>query len=317
MRKTFMHSSPTAPVIHPRRLFLFAVVFLLAPSIAPTGKLGVNSIQAATSTGAETGESRFAKLDGARIHYLNYGKGDEALVLIHGWTMNVDNWRDQIPDLAKRNRVITIDLPGHGQSDKPQITYSMDLFARAVDAVLRDAKVKRAVLVGHSMGTPVARQFYRKYPEKTLGIVLVDGPLQPFVDKATMDGMLAGFRGPNYREAGNQLLTMLMGPTLSVEARDRIKAAALSTPQYVSASAMEGMATPSIWEEDKVNVPVLGLFAKNLLFPASIEAPYRALAPRMELQMWEGTGHFIMMEKPQEFNAAVAAFLDKNGLLKK
>jgi pimeloyl-ACP methyl ester carboxylesterase len=46
----------------------------------------------------------------------------------------------------------------------------MDLFANAIDAVLRDAKVERAVLVGHSMGTPVARQFYRKYPQKTLAI---------------------------------------------------------------------------------------------------------------------------------------------------
>src|SRR5438105_13624583 len=50
------------------------------------------------------GQSRFAKLDGARIHYVNYGKGREALVLIHGWTSNLEFWRDQIPDLAKRNR---------------------------------------------------------------------------------------------------------------------------------------------------------------------------------------------------------------------
>jgi len=105
--------------------------------------------QKASST---TGESRYATLDGARIHYKNYGKGREALVFIHGWTCNLDNWRDQVPDFAKRNRVIALDLPGHGQSDKPEIAYSMDLFAQAIDAVMRDAKVKRGVLVGHSMG---------------------------------------------------------------------------------------------------------------------------------------------------------------------
>jgi len=63
----------------------------------------------------------------------------EAIVLIHGWSCRLDYWRDQIPEFAKRTRVIAIDLPGHGQSDKPELTYSMDLFARAVDAVLRDA----------------------------------------------------------------------------------------------------------------------------------------------------------------------------------
>ena len=56
-------------------------------------------------------------------NYQSYGKGREALVLIHGWTCNLDYWRDQVPDLAKRNRVIAIDLPGHGQSDKPEIAY--------------------------------------------------------------------------------------------------------------------------------------------------------------------------------------------------
>src|SRR6185503_10469193 len=77
-------------------------------------------IAAAKDAKSAKAESRFANLDGARVHYVNYGKGNEALVLIHGWTMNLDNWRDQIPDLTKRSRVIAVDLPGHGQSDKPQ-----------------------------------------------------------------------------------------------------------------------------------------------------------------------------------------------------
>src|SRR5258707_7922617 len=194
-----------------------------------------------------TVESRFTTLDGARIHYVNYGKGDEALVLIHGWTCNLDNWRDQFADFAKRNRVIALDLPGHGQSDKPQVTYSMDYFARAVDAVMRDAKVKRAVLVGHSMGTPVARQFYRKYPEKTLAIVIVDGSLRPFADKVMMDRLIDGFRGANYKEAVSQMLTAINGPNLSTETRERIKASSLNTPQHVIVSAMQGMADPSFW----------------------------------------------------------------------
>ena len=248
---------------------------------------------------------------------MNYGKGSEALVLIHGWTCNIDNWRDQFPDFAKRNRVIAIDLPGHGQSDKPQVTYSMDYFARAVDAVMRDAKVKRAVLVGHSMGTPVARQFYRKYPEKTLAIVIVDGSLRPFGDKALMDRLLAGFRGPNYRDAVGQMLTAISGPNLSADATARIKASSLNTPQHVIVSAMEGMADPSIWGEDKINVPVLAIMAKNPFYPPNVEESFRSIAPNMEFQMWEGVGHFLMMEKPKEFNEAVIAFLDKNALLKK
>src|SRR6266550_1338993 len=179
----------------------WCVALLLALALAPAAF--------AEKSKPPAGKSHFAKLDGARIHYINYGKGREALVLIHGWTSNLEFWRDQIPDLAKRNRVIALDLPGHGLSDKPQITYSMDLFARAVDAVLRDAHVDRTVLVGHSMGTPIARQFYRKYPQKTLAIVIVDGPLRPFGDRKMMEGFIAGLRGPDYKDEGGKMLEAL------------------------------------------------------------------------------------------------------------
>jgi pimeloyl-ACP methyl ester carboxylesterase len=292
-----------------RHVFL-ALTFVFASVMGLSARLEVSS------NNSVNGESHFTTLDGARIHYVSYGKGSEAMVLIHGWTCNLDNWRDQFADFAKRNRVIALDLPGHGQSDKPQITYSMDLFARAVEAVMRDAKVKRAVLVGHSMGTPVARQFYRKYPEKTLAIVIVDGSLRPFGDKAFMDRLIAGFRGPNYRDAVGQMLTAISGPNLSADAKERIKASSLNTPQHVIVSAMEGMADPSIWGEDKINVPVLAIMAKNPFYPPNIEESFRGIAPRMEFQMWDGVGHFIMMEKPKEFNAAVLQFLDKNKLLK-
>ncbi|MEP6570737.1 MAG: alpha/beta hydrolase [Acidobacteriota bacterium] len=328
--KKLRQAFTTHQVFQFHRALFFAVAFVLALGVGT--RLFETHARAGTSPALTNstdhdknaaGESRFAKLDlgdghgTARVHYVNYGKGSEAIVLIHGWTMNVDNWRDQISEFKKRSRVIAIDLPGHGQSDKPQTTYSMDLFARAVEAVMRDAKVKRAVLVGHSMGTPVVRQFYRKYPEQTLAIVIVDGALRPFGDKAMLDRMIAGFRGPDYQKLGAQMFAGMSGPNLSADAQERIKASFLNTPQNVVAGAMEGMADASIWGEDKINVPVLAIMAKNPFYPPNLEAGYRPLAPNMEFHMWEGVGHFIMMEKPKEFNEAVIAFLDKNNLLKR
>ena len=298
---------------HLHRFLFFAALFL-SLTIAPLANLAVSSTRAEDSA---AGESRYTKLDGARVHYVNYGKGSEALIFIHGWTMNEDNWRDQVADLAKRNRVIAVDLPGHGKSDKPQVTYSMDFFARAVEAVMRDAKVKRAVLVGHSMGTPIARQFYRKYPDKTLGIVIADGPLRPFGEKAMMEAMTASLRGPNYKDAMGQLFAGMFGPSLSADSKERIQASRLSTPQYVLVSAWEGMADASIWGEDKINVPVLAIMAKNPFFGPDLEERYRGIAPNMDFRLWEGVGHFVMMERPKEFNEAVLTFLDKNKLLTK
>ncbi len=306
-----MRPAPKFPHGHWLMALALAFAFVSAPAAI------------AKRSPAADGESRYAKLDlgagkdKARVHYKSYGKGREALVLVHGWTCNLNYWREQIPDFAKRNRVIAIDLPGHGLSDKPQVAYSMDLFARAVDAVMRDAHVDRAVLVGHSMGTPIARQFYRKYPQKTLGIVIVDGALRPFGDKKMMEGLMAGLRGPNYKTAGAQMFKAMTGPNLSTEKREFINTSFQNTPHYVIVSAMEGMVDESIWGQDKINVPVLAIQARGPFNPPDTEQFFRSIAPNLEFQLWDGVGHFLMMEKPKQFNDAVIAYLDKNALLKK
>jgi len=261
--------------------------------------------------------SKYANLTGSRVHYKSYGKGSEALVFVHGWTCNMDFWRDQLPAFEGKQRVILIDLPGHGQSDKPQVAYTMDLFARAVDAVLRDAGVDRAVLVGHSMGTPVIREFYRKNPQKTLGLVVVDGPLRPFADKKMMETILAPLRGPDYKAQASGFIDGMLGPQVTPALRERIKSAMLSTPQNVAVSAMEGMADESIWKQDKIEVPVLAVLAKSPFWPPDTEQFFRSVAPKLDYQMLEGVSHFLMMEKPKEFNDAVIAFLEKQRLLKK
>src|SRR5215813_8228324 len=153
-----------------------------------------------------TPQDRFAKLDTMRVHYQNYGEGNDAVVFIHGWSCNVNFWKANVPAFVNQSRVIAIDLPGHGESDKPQITYSMDLFARAIDAVLQDAGVERATLVGHSMGTPVIRQFYRKYPNKTRALVVVDGNLRPFDNPEQMKQFVEPLRGPKYKEFAEQMV---------------------------------------------------------------------------------------------------------------
>jgi pimeloyl-ACP methyl ester carboxylesterase len=193
----------------------------------------------------------------------------------------------------------------------------MDLFARAIDAVMRDAKVEKAVLVGHSMGTPVIRQFYRKYPQKTLALVIVDGGLRPFGDKKMMETFIAPLRGPNYKEAASRFVDGMLGPVKSSELRQEIKSSMLATPQHVAVGAMDAMADESLWATDKINVPVLAILAKSPFWASDNEQFFRSLAPSLDYQMWDGVSHFLMMEKPAEFNQAVAAFVAKNKLLNK
>jgi pimeloyl-ACP methyl ester carboxylesterase len=283
-------------------VFVFGVVLVCWPVIAPAKE-------------AKT-ESRFAKLDRMRVHYMNYGQGSDALVFVHGWMCDLSFWKGQPPAFKDKARVILIDLPGHGLSDKPQTAYTMDLFARAVEAVLRDSKVNRAVLVGHSMGTPVIRQFYRKYPEKTIALVIVDGSLRPFPDKAGALKFFEPLRGPSYPIAAEHLVDTLLQSMADPSLRGEIKGVMLQTPKYVVLSSLDGMLDEGIWQLDKINVPTLAIMAQASNWAADNEEFDRSIAPNLDYQTWPGVSHFLMLEKPKEFNEALLTFLIKIGFMK-
>ena len=266
---------------------------------------------------ATVGDSHFVTVDGAKVHYTNYGKGETALFFVHGWSCDETVWSEQAPALAEKVHVITIDLPGHGQSDKPPVTYSMDLYGRAIDAVLRDANVSSAILVGHSNGTPVIRQFQRKFPAKARALVIVEGGLRPFVDAASMEKFIAPLRGENYAEVVGKFIDGMTRPIKAAALRERIRTLMLRTPQHVAVSEFEGTADPALWKPDKIDIPVLMVLAKQPLWTPEYEQFVRSLVSNLDYQVWEDVSHFVMMEKPREFNDALVRFLEKNKLVPK
>jgi pimeloyl-ACP methyl ester carboxylesterase len=122
-------------------------------------------------------------------------------------------------------------------------------------------------------------------------------------------------RGPNYNEAAGRFLDGMLAPVSSPSLRQEIRSAMLSVPQYVAVSAMDGIARSVTGTQEKINVPTLAVMTKA--WPPDNEQFYRSIAPQLDYQSWGGVSHFLMMEKPREFNEALAAFLTKNGLLKK
>jgi pimeloyl-ACP methyl ester carboxylesterase len=262
-----------------------------------------------------TGAARSVQLDGAKVHYTEYGAGENAVLFVHGWSCDETFWAGQTA-LGAKLHVITLDLPGHGQSDKPRIPYTMDLYVRAIDAVLRDAKVKATVLVGHSNGTPVIRQFYRKFPEKTRALVIVDGALRPRADNATMEKFIARLKEPNYEENTGKFIDNMTSSIADTALREKIRTTMLRTPQYVGVSEFEATLDPDLWKPDKITVPVLMLLAKQPAWNEEYEQFARSIVTTLDYQVWEGVSHFLMMEKPEEFNRAVVAFLEKHKMVK-
>jgi len=265
-------------------------------------------------------QSHFARLDTNKVHYLTAGKGAQTLVFIHGWSGNSGFWREQVPALADKARLILIDLPGHGQSDKPQTDYTLDYLARGVVAVMRDARTGQATLIGHSMGVPVICRVHAQAPDKVAGLVAVDGLLRrPQFKAEEVEKYLAPFRAPDLREHVTKFVNSMFPDAATHPLRDRVLAEVLATPPHVMSSAMHGMfgADQPAWDLRDVKVPVLVLNAPNPRWNSEYEGYVRALSPKTDYRVLEGTGHCLMLEKPAEFNAALVSMLQKFDLVRK
>ena len=249
-----------------------------------------------------------ATVDGIDIHWTSRGSGPQTIIFVHGWTCDETSWQGQVSELSKQFRVITLDLPGHGKSGSPKDgRFSMALFARAVEAVRADAKVERAVFAGHSMGTPVIRQYAVMYPQRVAGLVIVDGLVQ-------LAGVPPGFKPATFTgEAGlkarEKMVRSMFGSLTTPRLQDQILKMMLGAKEATANGAMQATFDPSWVTNDPIRVPALAVYADGPgLAPRETVLK---IFPNAEYRQLPGTAHFLMMEKPQEFNRLVADFVAK------
>jgi pimeloyl-ACP methyl ester carboxylesterase len=251
-----------------------------------------------------------ASVDGININSTTTGKGP-TLIFVHGWTCDLSSWTAQVPEFAKHYRVITLDLPGHGKSGSPQDgKFSADLFARAVEAVRAEAGADKVVLIGHSMGAPVIRQYAHNYPQHVAGLVAVDGPLDMRGFGAPQSGQgppqMKGAEGLKAREG---MIRGMFVATTPEPLQKHILDMMLGAPEATANGAMAAMFDPAIRWTDPIRVPTYEVVAGTGRVP-DIGASKDVL-PNFDATQVAGTGHFVMMEKPDEFNRLLKGFLDK------
>ena len=243
-----------------------------------------------------------ANFEGLNIHYTVEGEG-QTLIFVHGWTCDVSSWRDQVPAFSENYQVINLDLPGHGQSDLPALeAFSMDLFAGAVEAVRAEVGVQEVVLVGHSMGVVVIKQYALNYPDRVAGLVAVDGPLD-------MRGFAGGTGGPREMtmEVRESMIRGMFIDETSPELQKHILDMMLGTSAIAANGSGIAMFDPAIRTTEVVNAPTIAVVAGTGNLPDT--ATIGEIVPDLQSIRVAGTGHFLMMEKPTMFNSILANFL--------
>lgn len=178
------------------------------------------------------------------ISYTDSGKGT-AIILLHGFLENQTMWDAFVPEFSKKHRVITIDLLGHGNTECMGYVHSMEDNADVVHAVLAELRIRKAVLVGHSMGGYVGLAFAELYPDAVKGLVLLNSTSRADSDerKKNRDRAIVAVK-QNY----SNFIRMAIANLFSEDNREKllneieqVKIEALKTPLQGIVASLEGM----------------------------------------------------------------------------
>jgi len=193
---------------------------------------------------AEDIELMILEHKGTPIFYSDQGKGT-AVVLLHGFLENSTMWKDVASTLSQTHRVITIDLLGHGQTGCIGYVHTMAQMAEAVHTVLKSLRLRRVLLIGHSMGGYVSLAFAQKHPEMVKGICLINSTAQADdEDRKQLRARANKMVQTNFESMVRTSVGNLFKPTSLQKFSNQVlevKKEALKTPVQGYIAANEGM----------------------------------------------------------------------------
>jgi pimeloyl-ACP methyl ester carboxylesterase len=241
-----------------------------------------------------------------KLHVDDGGRGGALPVLfVHGNGANLTQWSVQLAHLRATRRAAAFDLRGMGKSDvPPNGDYSVEAMADDVQAVADALHLDRFILVGHSYGGAVVMRYAAKHPERVAGVVYADsaGSLKIADDAAAK--FVAALRRDQPAFVRQWFAPILKGSSQTV--RDAVFASVDATGADALTGALNGLrAIDAATLLDAYHGPVLAIAAADIENPSSLHMQF----PKLPVRRISGTGHWLMMDKPDEFNRLLDAFL--------
>jgi pimeloyl-ACP methyl ester carboxylesterase len=253
---------------------------------------------------------------GVEIAYEDVGRG-EPVVLLHGFLFDRSLWREQAAALGDRFRFITPDLRGHGESAATAAPATMEEMAADVAALLDELGVGPAVVGGLSMGGYVSFAFCRRHPERVRALVLADTRAQADNEEGrrAREELARLALGEGMRPIADSWTPKMLAPetlTSRPDVVERVRAMILGTKPEGAAAASRGMALrrdQTDWLPE-IAVPTLILVgSEDAITPPAVSEAMRAKIKDARLEVVRGAGHASNVERPAEFNRALADFL--------
>jgi pimeloyl-ACP methyl ester carboxylesterase len=256
------------------------------------------------------GAARIAiSADGTHVQYHVYGKAEPALVFIHGWSCDSNYWREQLPAFKQKYTLVTVDLGGHGGTDAARSDWSMAAFGRDVATAVAAVPNRQLILVGHSMGGPVAIEAARLLGDRVIGIIGVDTFKTigaPLPSTAQLDAIVKPFEanfightreliaGHFFPPGGDQQLAQKIAYDMSLSPPKVAIPALRAVLAYDFAPPLKEVSAPIVAINSDLGEPVNELRIRKVL-------------PKFRAVVIPGSGHFLMMDDAARFNPALEA----------
>ena len=246
----------------------------------------------------------------ARINIDDGGEeaeGRSPVVFVHSLAGNASQWSVQLEHLRKERRAVALDLPGHGRSDPSSDgDYWVETLAKDIDIVARSLDLVRFVLVGHSLGASVSIAYAGENPHRVKGLLLVDpsGDGRALPDEI-IEPFLAGLQSDDYlRTIRDYWQTLLVGSGQVVI--ERVMNDLYATPKDVVAGAFrDSLLFDPVTMHQSYPGPKLSVISHLNSAPYSLHN----LVSDLPFIKISGTGHWLQMDRPEEFNRIMDDFL--------
>jgi pimeloyl-ACP methyl ester carboxylesterase len=245
--------------------------------------------------------------DDIKLAFEDRGAGKPAFVFVHGWTCDRSFFAPQAERFARRHRVVSVDLRGHGESDKPHGVYPVAAYADDIAYIIEHLGLGKAVAVGHSLGGIAVLQLAAAHPGCVAAAVMVDSTLvfSP-TQRTAIEAVAAGIEAGNH-EPRAQFIKNMFIPTSDRRLVEDVLAVMLAAPPHVAANAMRGALEFDCQAAAGLcKVPTLHLAASPLRIPPPL------IAERLSNIVngcTVGAGHFNQLEVPDQVNAMIESFL--------
>ncbi|MFX1574349.1 MAG: alpha/beta fold hydrolase [Promethearchaeota archaeon] len=250
------------------------------------------------------------------MYYEIIGEG-QPLLLIHGLGSSTRDWEEQVPAFSQKYQVITIDLRGHGKTDKPKGPYSIPMFAQDIAELMRSLNINQVNVIGISLGGSIAFQFAIDYPKMVKNLIIVNTGVEFKLDsfKARFNFFMRKFIVSlvGMKKMGEVLAPRLFIKPEQEDLRRMLIERWAENDKKAYLSALKSFKGWTVKDRiHTISCPTLVISSDGDYTSVSVKEEYTALIPNGKVKVIDDARHAVTMEKPKEFNEVVMEFLYKH-----